>query len=299
MPYTGRFAPSPTGPLHAGSLVAALASYLDARAHQGRWLIRIEDIDEARTVAGAAEDIIDTLAAFGMHADGEIVWQSRRKSLYETAFAALGDHVYPCACSRKEIADSRVALAGDGAAIYPGTCRAGLAPGRVPRAWRLRVPAAEDPAAQISFEDRWQGTVSENLASAVGDFVLRRADGFWAYQMAVVVDDADQQVTDVVRGADLLESTARQIYLQRLLGVPTPRYLHVPVVANERGEKLSKQTGATALDRNDPVSELQRAAARLGLALPAGLATVERFWTAAVPAWGRRFGDAAIPDGDR
>ncbi len=298
MPYTGRFAPSPTGPLHAGSLVAALASYLDARAHQGRWLIRIEDIDEARTVAGAAEGIIDTLAAFGMHADGEIVWQSRRKSLYETAFTALGDHVYPCACSRKEIADSRVALAADGAAIYPGTCRAGLAPGRVPRAWRLRVPAAEDPAAQISFEDRWQGTVSENLASAVGDFVLRRADGFWAYQIAVVVDDADQQVTDVVRGADLLESTARQIYLQRLLGVPTPRYLHVPVVANERGEKLSKQTGATALDCSDPVGELQRAAARLGLALPAGLATIERFWTAAVPAWGRRFGDAehsAVP----
>lgn len=299
MPYTGRFAPSPTGPLHAGSLVAALASYLDARAHQGRWLIRIEDIDEARTVAGAAEDIIDTLAAFGMHSDGEIVWQSRRKSLYEAAFAALGDHVYPCACSRKEIADSRVALAGDGAAIYPGTCRHGLAPGRAPRAWRLRVPAADDPAAQISFDDRWQGTVSENLASAVGDFVLRRADGFWAYQMAVVVDDADQQVTDVVRGADLLESTARQIYLQRRLGVPTPRYLHVPVVANERGEKLSKQTGAVALDCSDPVGELQRAAARLGLALPTGLATVAHFWTAAIPAWGRRFGDAAVRDADR
>ncbi len=290
MPYIGRFAPSPTGPLHAGSLVAALASYLDARAHRGTWLLRIEDIDEARTVTGAAEDIIATLAAFGMRSDGEIVWQSRRKALYEAAFAALGDRVYPCACSRKEIADSRVALAADGAAIYPGTCRDGLAAGRQPRAWRLRVPERDDPAAQISFNDRWQGTVSENLAEAVGDFVLRRADGFWAYQIAVVVDDALQQVTDVVRGADLLESTARQIYLQRLLGVPTPRYLHVPVVANERGEKLSKQTGATALDRRDPVGELYRAAERLALTLPAGIKSTDGFWAAALPAWAKRVG---------
>lgn len=291
MHYIGRFAPSPTGPLHAGSLLAALASYLDARAHGGRWLLRIEDIDETRTVDGAADEIIGTLAAFGMHADGEIVWQSRRKRLYEAAFAALSRHVYPCACSRKEIADSRVALAADGAAIYPGTCRGGLVAGRQPRAWRLRVPAREDPAALISFDDRWQAQVTENLATAVGDFVLRRADGFWAYQMAVVVDDADLQVTDVVRGADLLESTARQIYLQRLLGVPTPRYLHVPVVANEQGEKLSKQTGAAALDCSDPVSELLAAATRLGLALPP-VTSLGRFWAAAVPAWAQRWGIA-------
>ncbi len=290
MHYAGRFAPSPTGPLHAGSLVAALASCLDARAHQGRWLVRIEDIDEARTVPGAAEDILDTLAAFGMRSDGEVVWQSRRKTLYEAAFAALGSLVYPCACSRKEIADSRIALAADGAALYPGTCRQGLAAGRTPRAWRLRVPSRDDPAAQIRFDDRWLGTVTENLAEAVGDFVLRRADGFWAYQIAVVVDDADQGITDVVRGADLLESTARQIYLQRLLGVPTPRYLHVPVVANERGEKLSKQTGATALDRSDPVGELMRAAARLGLAVSPAGPSLQDFWDAAVPAWARRFG---------
>ncbi len=290
MHYVGRFAPSPTGPLHAGSLLAALASCLDARAHGGRWLVRIEDIDEARTVPGAADDIIDTLAAFGMHSDGEVVWQSRRKALYEAAFTALGSQVYPCACSRKEIADSRIALAADGAAIYPGTCRQGLAPGRTPRAWRLRVPPRDDPAARIRFDDRWQGPVIENLADAVGDFVLRRADGFWAYQIAVVVDDADQGITDVVRGADLLESTARQIYLQRLLGVPTPRYLHVPVVANERGEKLSKQTGATALDRSDPVGELMRAAARLGLALSPAGRSLQDFWDAAVPAWARRFG---------
>lgn len=290
MQYTGRFAPSPTGPLHAGSLVAALASYLDARAHHGRWLLRIEDIDEARTVPGAAEDIIDTLAAFGMRPDGEVVWQSKRKPLYEAAFEKLGSHVYPCACSRKEIADSRVALAPDGAAIYPGTCRHGLAPGRQPRAWRLRVPDHHDPSAWIRFDDRWQGKVEENLAEAAGDFVLRRADGFWAYQIAVVVDDADQQVTDVVRGADLLESTARQIWLQQLLGIPTPRYLHVPVVVNELGEKLSKQTGALALDMSRPVEELALAASRLGLARVPAAGSLQAFWEAAVPAWARRFG---------
>lgn len=289
MRYVGRFAPSPTGPLHAGSLVAALASYLDARAHRGRWLLRIEDIDEARTVPGAARDIIDTLAAFGMHSDGGVVWQSQRKALYEGAFERLGTQVYPCACSRKEIADSRTALAPDGAAIYPGTCRHGLPEGRQPRAWRLRVPEHDDPLALIRFDDRWQGSVEENLAASVGDFVLKRADGFWAYQIAVVVDDADQQVTDIVRGADLLESTARQIFLQRLLGLPTPRYLHAPVVVNELGEKLSKQTGAVALDSNRPVEALKRAASQLGLALKPASDSLQDFWDAAVPAWARRF----------
>ncbi|MEO0318589.1 MAG: hypothetical protein RL404_2266 [Pseudomonadota bacterium] len=290
MTYVGRFAPSPTGPLHAGSLVAALASYLDARAHGGRWLLRIEDIDEARTVPGAAEDMIATLAAFGMRPDGEIVWQSRRKPLYDAAFRKLGSAVFACGCTRKEIADSRMALAADGAAIYPGTCRAGLAAGKPARAWRLRVPDTGDPAGLMSFHDRWQGEIREELARAVGDFVLRRADGFWAYQLAVVVDDADQQVTDVVRGADLLESTARQIYLQRLLHLPTPRYLHVPVVANDLGEKLSKQTGATALDLAHPVDELRLAAGRLGLALAAAGTTVDAFWQAALPLWKARFG---------
>lgn len=291
MPYVGRFAPSPTGPLHAGSLVAALASHLDARAHHGRWIVRIEDIDEARALPGAAQDIIDTLAAFGMQSDGEIVWQSRRKPLYEAAFAKLASHVYPCACTRKEIADSRVSFAPDGAALYPGTCRHGLAPGRQPRAWRLRVPERDDPAARIRFDDRWQGPVEDNLADSVGDFVLRRADGFWAYQLAVVADDADQGVTHVVRGADLLESTARQIWLQRLLGVPTPRYLHVPVVVNELGEKLSKQTGARALDRSRPVEELLLAAKRLGLDVGMEPRSLQEFWEAAVVAWGQRFAD--------
>jgi len=290
--YIGRFAPSPTGPLHAGSLVAALASYLDARAHQGRWLIRIEDIDETRTIAGAAEDIIHTLAALGMQSDEKILWQSQRQSRYEAAFLELGNKVYPCACSRKEIADSRVSLSNDGAAIYPGTCRSGLAEGRSARAWRLRVPDAGDALDIIEFNDRWQGDVSESLSAAVGDFVLRRADGFWAYQLAVVVDDADQEITHVVRGADLLESTARQIYLQRLLHKRIPHYIHLPVLSNVRGEKLSKQTGAKALDISQPVNMLLDAAKALELDIKTeAINSVQTFFDAAIPAWARRFGD--------
>lgn len=291
MHYTGRFAPSPSGPLHEGSLVAAMASYLDARAHQGRWLLRIEDIDETRTVAGAADSILDTLAILGMHADGEVIWQSQRKSLYEQAFARLGDHVYPCACSRREIADSRTGIASDGAAIYPGTCRHGLSAGKSLRAWRLRVPDGESAEGVIRFDDRWLGTLTETLSETTGDFVLKRADGFWAYQLAVVVDDAEQGVTDVVRGADLLGSTARQIYLQRLLQLPLSRYLHVPVVNNDAGEKLSKQTGATALDLSQPLQTLMRAADRLGLRLALGANTsLETFWSAAITDWARRYG---------
>lgn len=286
--YIGRFAPSPTGPLHAGSLVAAMASYLDAKAYRGIWRVRMEDIDEARAVPGAAENILHSLQSFGMQWDGEVVRQSQRKTLYQAAFDKLGKNAYPCACSRKEIADSRSGLASDGAAIYPGICREGLPPGKSPRALRLRVPDADDPASLIQFQDRWLGLISQNLATEVGDFVLKRADGFWAYQLAVVVDDADQGVTDVVRGADLLDSTARQIYLQRLLGYATPRYLHVPVVANEQGEKLSKQTGAQALDTSNPLKELQTAAQFLEL--PTGQAnSLEDFWRLALPAWARRF----------
>jgi glutamyl-Q tRNA(Asp) synthetase len=280
--YIGRFAPSPTGPLHKGSLVAAMASYLDARAHRGQWLLRIEDIDEARTVAGAAESIMDCLQTMGMKWDGEVIWQSERKALYQAAFDRLGGSVYPCACTRREIADSRLGIASDGAAVYPGTCRHGLAPGRVARAYRLRVP--DDQSECITFEDRWVGHVMQHLRTEVGDFVLRRADGFWAYQLAVVVDDADQGVTHVVRGADLLDSTPRQIYLQRLLGLPTPQYLHVPVVANEAGEKLSKQTGAIALDRDRPLEQLVEAAQFLQLTLPA-VQSPDEFWNAAIAAW--------------
>lgn len=281
--YVGRFAPSPSGPLHKGSLVAALASYLDARAHGGKWLVRIEDVDEARTIPGAAEGILQTLIAFGMQWDGEVVWQSRRKHLYQAAFERLGSHAYPCGCTRREIADSRIGIGSDGAAVYPGTCRHGLAPGKTPRAFRLRVP--DDVSECISFEDRWMGQVTQHLATEVGDFVLKRADGFWAYQLAVVVDDAAQGVTDVVRGADLLDSTPRQIYLQRLLGVPTPRYLHVPVVTNDHGEKLSKQTGALALDSARPLEELLFAACFLQLPVDRA-ASVDDFWKQAIAAWG-------------
>ncbi|WP_194714126.1 tRNA glutamyl-Q(34) synthetase GluQRS [Noviherbaspirillum soli] len=285
--YRGRFAPSPTGPLHAGSLVAAMASFLDARAHGGAWLLRIEDIDEARALPEAAQAIMQCLQAHGMQWDGKPLWQSRRKALYQAAFERLGDAVYPCGCSRREIADSRLGVASDGAAVYPGTCRHGLAPGRAPRAWRLRVPDQV-----IRFNDRWIGPVSQHLSTEVGDFVLKRADGYWAYQLAVVVDDAECGITDVVRGADLLDSTARQIYLQRLLGYPTPRTMHVPVLQNERGEKLSKQTGAAALDNSRPLEGLMQAAGFLGLGLPRR-ETVAEFWEAAVALWRDRHGAQA------
>jgi glutamyl-Q tRNA(Asp) synthetase len=286
--YVGRFAPSPSGPLHAGSLVAAMASYLDARAHGGRWLVRIEDIDEARTVPGAAQAILHALAALQMHPDGQVVWQSRRKHVYEAAFARLADHVYPCGCSRREIADSRTGVAADGSAIYPGTCRNGLASGKPARALRVRVPAPGEDNEHIVFQDRWRGRVEQHLASEAGDFVLKRADGFWAYQLAVVADDAEQGVTDVVRGVDLLESTPRQIYLQRLLEVPEPRYMHVPVVTNAAGEKLSKQTGAPALDLQQPLATLLAAARFLELPV-SGATSVPAFWIQASAAWRLRY----------
>nr|WP_198981163.1 tRNA glutamyl-Q(34) synthetase GluQRS [Herbaspirillum sp. ASV7] len=287
--YVGRFAPSPSGPLHAGSLVAALASFLDARVHGGRWLLRIEDIDETRTVPGAAEDIVATLAALDLRSDGPILVQSQRKARYQLAREKLGALAYPCGCSRKEIADSRVGTASDGAALYPGTCRHGLAPGKTPRTLRLRVPDAGQAGELVRFEDRWLGPQAQHLASEVGDFVLQRADGFWAYQLAVVVDDGEQGVTDIVRGADLLDSTARQIYLQGLLGYPTPRYLHLPLLMNEVGEKLSKQNGAQALDLARPLEQLQQAAGFLGLET-AQARDREDFWTRALTGWRARFG---------
>jgi glutamyl-Q tRNA(Asp) synthetase len=286
-PYIGRFAPSPTGPLHAGSLVAAVASYLDARAHHGTWLVRIEDIDEGRSVPGAAEGILQLLHTLGMDSDREVVWQSRRQDLYQAAFDQLAGNAYPCGCNRREIADSRLGFGPDGAAIYPGTCRNGLAPGRGTRSLRLRVP--EQGADAIEFVDRFAGHQRQRLALESGDFVLKRADGYWAYQLAVVVDDAEQGVTDIVRGADLIDSTPRQIYLQRLLGVPTPRYLHVPVVRNAAGEKLSKQTGAVAVQPGDEraaVAALQDAARFLGLEVE-HVDSLSGFWQAAVPAWAR------------
>jgi glutamyl-Q tRNA(Asp) synthetase len=241
--YVGRFAPSPTGALHFGSLVAALASWLDARAARGRWLIRIEDLDPPREQAGAAELMLRTLEGLGLAWDGPVVYQSLRAPLYEAALEKLRPYAYRCGCTRREIADSSLGLAADGARIYPGTCRPGLPPGRSALAWRLRTSAEA-----VAFRDRVQGPQSQVLAAQVGDFVLYRADRQFSYQIAVVVDDAAQGITDVVRGADLLDSTARQIYLQRLLGLPTPRYLHVPVVLGPSGDKVSKQNRAQPID---------------------------------------------------
>jgi glutamyl-Q tRNA(Asp) synthetase len=297
MTYRGRFAPSPTGPLHFGSLVSALASWLDARAHGGAWLVRIEDIDGPRTVPGAAEDILSTLERFGMHADEPPVWQSHRIARYQEALEQLkaAGQVYPCGCTRKEIADSLLhAHARNTTLAYPGTCRNGLH-GKPARAWRLRVPDGD--AAVITFEDRWQGIQTQNLATEVGDFVLKRADDQWAYQLAVVVDDADAGMTHIVRGADLMDSTARQIYLQRCLGVPTPTYLHVPVVTNDQGEKLSKQNGATALDTDKPLKALTAAARHLGLEMGGEEhATLEGFYAAATTAWAKRMGVRLQPN---
>jgi glutamyl-Q tRNA(Asp) synthetase len=234
--YRGRFAPSPTGPLHFGSLVAALGSYLDAKAHNGEWLVRIEDLDTPRVVPGAADDILRTLERFGLEWDGPVLYQSSRIEAYEAALHDLRRRglVFPCGCSRKDVGDR-----------YGGTCRAGLRGRSDTPSWRFRV---NDET--VEFVDLRLGLQSQNVADYVGDFVLKRADGPFAYQLAVVVDDAFQGITDVVRGEDLLDSTARQILLQRALGLPQPRYRHLPVVLNDTGQKLSKQTGATALDPN-------------------------------------------------
>ncbi|MDP3440487.1 MAG: tRNA glutamyl-Q(34) synthetase GluQRS [Azonexus sp.] len=288
--YRGRFAPSPTGPLHFGSLVAAVGSYLDARTQGGEWLLRLEDVDTPRIVPGAAEQILATLAAFGFEWDGPVLWQSQRFEAYAEALARLqlAGLVYGCACSRKEIADSARRPAIDGGLAYPGTCRNGLSDGRLARAWRLRV---DDRA--ISFIDRLQGRLAQQLESDVGDFVLRRADGLFAYQLAVAVDDDFQGISDIVRGADLLASTPRQIWLQRCLGFTEPRYAHLPVVSNAAGEKLSKQTRAPRLNISDAAPELVRALQFLGQPAPAELvrAKARDVWAWAIENW--RF--AAIP----
>ena len=273
MRYIGRFAPSPTGPLHAGSLVAALASWLDARAHNGQWLVRIEDIDTPRCVKGADQGILEQLSACGLVADSEPKWQSQRTHLYENALSHLINKgwVYPCGCSRKEIEDIYVSqgqdIARHSAAIYPGTCRDGLN-GKPARAWRLNVQAVMEALhlpQTLQWHDRRMGHQQQDVAREVGDFVLKRADGLWAYQLAAVVDDADQGITHVVRGEDLHDNTARQILLQKALGLPTPIYMHTPLVMGENGEKLSKQNGALALDLRDRLTVLNRAAEVLRL----------------------------------
>ena len=281
--YRGRFAPSPTGPLHAGSLVAALASWLDARAQGGTWLVRIEDVDTPRCVAGADAVLLGQLADCGLVPDEPPLWQSTRGARYQQVLDALlasGD-AYPCACTRSDIAR---ALATQGAGkprhgelVYPGTCRGGLH-GRPARAVRLK---ADGPP--VDWTDRRLGAQRQDVAQAVGDFVLRRADGLWAYQLAVVVDDGDQGITDVVRGEDLADNTPRQRLLQRRLGLPAPRYLHTPLVRDAAGEKLSKQTGAPPVDTRDGLAALRQAGTALGLTV-AG-ATRGDWLAGAVAAW--------------
>ncbi len=278
--YLGRFAPSPTGPLHAGSVVAALGSWLDARAHGGQWLVRIEDVDTPRSLPGAAEHILGQLAALALHADAPPIWQSRRTALYAKALQALvdADLAFGCACTRKELALLQGERARHGELIYPGTCRNGLQ-GRAARAWRFRVPAGA-----LQWQDRRLGMQHQNVEHTVGDFVLQRADGLWAYQLAVVVDDAEQGISDVVRGEDLADNTPRQLLLQRALALPQPRYLHLPLVLAPDGQKLSKQNGALSIDAAQPLAVLQAAGKVLGL--PELPASTQGDWLAqAVAAW--------------
>jgi glutamyl-Q tRNA(Asp) synthetase len=280
--YRGRFAPSPTGPLHFGSLIAAVGSYLDARRQGGEWLLRIEDIDPPREMPGAAQSILQTLERCGMQWDGPVIYQSQRTAYYEHALETLhrSGAVYDCACTRREIADS--AVAGDAGPVYPGTCRNGMPPGRKARS--LRVAVDDRP---VIVHDRLQGRLQHSLRKQTGDFVVRRADRLVAYQLAVVVDDAAQGITHVVRGADLLDSTPRQVYLQRLLGYATPQYAHLPVAANPDGEKLSKQTRARHVDSGKPLDTLCAVLDFLQQPLPEDpqLATLEELWQWAISHW--------------
>jgi glutamyl-Q tRNA(Asp) synthetase len=276
MSYVGRFAPSPTGPLHFGSLVAATGSFLQARSHQGKWLVRIEDIDPPREVAGASTEILRTLENFGLEWDGPVRYQSTRSRAYDDAIESLrgAGALYACGCSRKEIAAT-------GGPIYPGTCRGRPLPSS-PHA--LRVNTCD---AVVEFEDAIQGTIRQELGNEVGDFVVRRADGLYAYQLAVVVDDAEQWVTEVVRGSDLLYSTPRQIHLQHLLGFPTPAYVHLPVAVNAAGEKLSKQTFAAPIDRKDPIPAIIAALSFLGQDPPREMreGNLTSIWRWAIDQW--------------
>lgn len=281
--YIGRFAPSPTGSLHFGSLVAAVASYCDAKANQGKWLVRMEDLDKPREIAGAADTILGQLEAFGFTWDGEILYQSQRSAIYTEAFQQLNAQnvLYPCTCTRKEIADSSQQWGIEGV-IYPKTCLTQALKPHASIAWRVKTNAAP-----IQFEDAIQGAISQQLNTAVGDFILKRADGLFAYQLAVVVDDAAQGINHIVRGADLLASTPRQIYLQQLLQLQTPHYAHVPLACNAAGEKLSKQTLAKTIDASHAHQLIVEALAFLGQQPPDELknATLADMWRWAFANW--------------
>ena len=280
--YRGRFAPSPTGPLHFGSLIAAVGSFLEAKSRNGEWLVRVDDLDPPREEPGASDDILRTLEACRMEWDGDIIYQSTRREAYHAALHSLRGLglIYPCACSRREIADS--AVEGIDGPVYPGTCRNGLPPHRSARVWRVRTDKQ-----LVEFIDALQGCVAQRLEINVGDYVLYRADQVYAYQLAVVVDDAEQGITDVVRGADLLSSTPRQLYLQKLLRYPTPKYLHLPVALNSAGEKLSKQTLAPAVNKAEALLWLWQVLRFLGQKPPEELmrGTIDDFWKWAISHW--------------
>lgn len=277
--YRGRFAPTPSGPLHFGSLVAALGSFLDARSAQGAWLVRMEDVDPPRVLPGAADAILRALERYGFEWDGPVMWQGQRSQAYQAALDVLmrAGHLFGCTCTRKHLAArSRPGVDGP---VYPGTCRG--QPAQAGRAWRFRVAET-----RMVFEDRLLGRVACNLATECGDFVLQRADGVFTYQLAVVVDDQAQGITHVVRGADLLPSTPRQMALQWALGFGTPVYAHLPVVLDGKGFKLSKQTLAAPLDLDSPVHALLQAGRFLGMALePVG--SLAEFWAQAREQWHR------------
>ena len=279
--YIGRFAPSPTGRLHAGSLAAALASFIDARAHHGQWLIRIEDVDTGRCKKEWADDILQTLSALQMHSDGEIIWQSKRIDRYTDVLNQLitSGKAYGCSCTRLEIEKANKAL-GLKSNHYPGTCRTGAK--SAIRSWRFLTNHEK-----VTFTDRWLGEFSQDVENTVGDFVIKRADGLFAYQLAVVVDDHDCGVTDIVRGADLIDNTPRQIALMRALGWSVPRYMHIPLVLNDRHEKLSKQAGARPLG-NDLMLELAHAWRHLGFE-EIRADSFEAFYQEASLQWANRF----------
>ncbi len=280
--YIGRFAPSPTGPLHFGSLVAAVSSFAQARAHQGQWLVRIEDVDLLRCDTTSTTLILNTLAAYGMHWDDEIIYQSQRDDAYQTALDILKNKnlSYGCACSRKDINENTTS--SDTALIYPGTCKHGLAEGKIARSVRLRTDDQE-----ISFNDIVQGYFIQHISKQVGDFIIKRTDGLFAYQLAVVVDDAEENITEVVRGSDMLDSTPRQILLQRLLGYSTPTYMHTPLAVNSDGRKLSKQNRAPAIEVNDPRPTLLKALNFLGQQPPGELrnSDIDSIWEWVIKHW--------------
>ncbi len=281
--YQGRFAPSPSGPLHFGSLVAAVGSYLEAKSNSGKWLVRIEDLDRSREVPGASSDILYTLEKLGMQWDGEVIYQSQRNNIYQAALHLLEKNnlIYTCSCTRKAIIDA--GIIGTNGPIYAGTCRNNnISLNNKKNALRIKTNHS-----QIKFTDTLNGLIKQQLDCDTGDFILRRADGIFAYQLAVVVDDAAQNITHIVRGADLLDSTPRQIYLQKLLNYTTPAYLHLPLATNHLGEKLSKQTKATPIDLANALLQLIAALDFLGQESPKELSKTDipTFWQWAIDNW--------------